>query len=791
MTTEAFQRLLDDGRTQNPLILVRIDGFGYLDGSTPTQYVICNRIPAYATSTEKYLPILTSYPNLLETEINPLGGIETPNQVVLNLLDLRTGEYPYGIITELFADEQRPWRNTINQSVNTSQTNIPINSIASVSASLTWMNGECLRITGTTGSNLITTERGVLGTTAQYHPVGSSLYSSNPLLLSRRVSVKLGFDELTEADEEALDSDYYIRSFDLKEHLNVYEIKASSRQDWFNREVASGQITGKQVAKEDEISAGMMRIQGPGGANVNNNVRGFYRLNRFYALVGDELMGVGLEAGNYYKLLDRNSIQERGVLGSNLLKPGDWENASFRLAAVANKDLEHCPFLYQEPGTEVSTINSDQWVKTDHPVLVLLCLLCSAQNENDGLLWTNWTTDQGNFSSLPPGWGIGIPANYIDFDSFWRLYNRYPSLRVNNLVISQPERFLELAERDLLRPFGFILGWEGNQITLRKQRAFSAVFSTEDSTFSENEILMIPGRDAWKPDVQLGKSAETLASEVQFINKTPMGTVNKLTLRDADFPNLFQTSVAPEFNRRFLRIETTALEYGSLGDEYFMETRAAELLYWFSRPVWRVSFRSNLSRLQTRVGDWALLSHRDLPKMGRGRDWSEVPVMLTSKRVSIGEDETSIQWEGVIFDRGENFGGLSPSARITAISGSNFTVAVNVYTSPDGVGVDPDLPTTDVDAFKVGWVLRCKHRDFGPTSGDQTITAIAGNVITLDGDFSGLAAVGDVLEFTVYDSQVATGTPEQRGNFIAMAQSNPPRLSVLYPDDPIFQYGGH
>lgn len=786
MATEAFLYHIQNNKGLKPIVIIEIDGIGHISSGTAKKYKFCSRVPDYAKRNPSYLPILASYPNLLSSQTPPLGGIQTPGQVSFRLLDKKTPAFPLGIVSTLLKEEQSPVSEVLQNITKTSAT-IRMNYWSIFDAALPalmWIGGECIKVdTAFPFSGYVQVSRAQLGTKAAAHKERTPVFETNNLALGRQLKVFITFDGLSEADETELENGYFVREFSVDDLLS-YEIKASSRQDWFSRVCGAAQQTAIQLNSGELADRNRWFV-----ARENNRpndwlLSGWDRYSRLFAIVEESGEIINFRWSESDLWIGNDS--QRQIWSTPRTSPKDWVGAEMKTCLVADRDLTYCSFVYQPKGSESDVLNDSSWIASDHPLIILLCLLCSSAEQGDGLWKNNYTSGGGHFACLAPGWGIGIEASNIDFNSFWQIIDRTANLRLSRFILKEPRSFKELAEDVLLRPFGFVLGWQNGKISVKKPSGFSTFFEEGQADFNETNILITPERS---PDIQLSKDTSTLAGEVVFANKNWNDQTNTITFRDADFSGLFGWTTSPDITKKKLTVSTEGIPFAGGGDNYYLETRAAELLYYYARPVWRISWRTGLSFLTSEAGAYGLITHRDLPPRAGIRDWSAVPIYITDKRVRVQPDRSEIEWEGVILDKGERLGGIAPSATISSVS-SAPTYWINQHQNTvTGSSIDYNsLPATDALSFQEGYKIRLMNRNFFSTSSQvATITAISGNTITLDMILTG-AAMGSVIECANYEQTSFDTTIPQRDAFVYMGQRSPRQVSSGSTDR-VYQYG--
>lgn len=125
--------------------------------------------------------------------------------------------------------------------------------------------------------------------------------------------------------------------------------------------------------------------------------------------------------------------------------------------------LARSDFRYS-PGPTPSTIRSSgTWVRSSHWIDLLLIMLTSSNEPADGLELANYVSARGNYSSLPPGYGVGLLAAQIDWDAFAAVKQRTLDYLFPNFSLGAGDAvpFGELVDEQFLKPMGAYLSTSG------------------------------------------------------------------------------------------------------------------------------------------------------------------------------------------------------------------------------------------------------------------------------------------------------------------------------------------
>lgn len=758
-------------RTSKPFSYITIDGIGDNNG----QFRFSSRSPTNPSGNATYKPWLTSEPLIDQVEANPLGGIASRGQLQFSILDKQEYRNDPGAITRMFGVESSPVA-SLSQSVSSSsQTTFYCHSVTNLSSgSFYWIGMETVKVSSVlTGNNSVVVERGKLGTTAFKHSSLSGLFSKNPRIAGRKAALNLAFDKLN-PDEDQID-EWYIEECEQSPDLMSYVFKARTQHKWFDRNIASG-----------EILEGDLRnlIAGMGDFNQHNSTK-----PRTMAAWtnSDTLLFPRSSSRPIGYLKNEKSVVEVAFIGGSAVqaiefhndatgasvfaaesKVESWQIGSIvRECLVADADLLAASFRYQAPSNETSSRSTGTWIKTDHPVDVLLIMLLSSHRTEDDLELVNYTAGQGNFSSLPPGWGIGVPASKIDFDSFAEVKRRLGRVRVQNLVIHEKLTFRKWAEQEILKPFGLILNIVNGLITLIKPVV--PWETTSGTAVGEDDILITEEK---KLDIQSSLLIAEQASSVQITAETIGGTKKERTFNDIEFPELQSSNGSYEYDNRQIPIVANAVR-----DLRMLMPRAHALLFIARRPLWRITFRTDLSFYETSVGDVFRLTQRLLPNLGTSRDWSGVPCQIINKKLSLRDG--TIAWTVIAYGKGLNVCSISPSARITGllgVTGSEYRIgiAANAYTDALTATGGGWLKNTDGQSFTVGdylYITDPSGANFGTARGEVTAVGTGSINIVSSSTFITNLRLGYILEYAdaldlagSFPAETAAN-PFQRDNF--------------------------
>ena len=117
----------------------------------------------------------------------------------------------------------------------------------------------------------------------------------------------------------------------------------------------------------------------------------------------------------------------------------------------------------------------------------------------------------------------------------------------------------------------------------------------------------------------------------------------------------------------------------------------------------------------------------------------------------------SVRVRGRRYGAGLRLGRIAQAARVSSVATNAATVLSNRYTHTDAD--DQGYPDVDAESFRVGDEVHLTNPDgsrIGTAS--QTVVSVVGNVVTLDGNFSGALAADTILVTAAASDAVARQT---------------------------------
>lgn len=687
----------------------------------------CIKAPAYSASEPAGLwrADLFGFPDILSERADLEGGVTEYGAAAVAILDSDNW------LTSQLRLESPPIT-TLTADISSTGTSLAIGAGSGMSAtSVLWIDGEAMAVRVAPGATSVTVERGYLGTKARAHTDGAEVYLTMPFLRGRRLEIYVAPLDATSSTEATLVGSYAVDRCEWREDLNVLVFNSRSNIQAIDTTVPSQPRSVEVVSLREEA------IENRGGwveltpsASPGNGIDTFRlwtgteaSLNIFYLKNGDEVMGV--EATS---VIQRSVLTgRRGLAGTTLeeLRVGQILPQVFVAEPTANS------FRFSPGGTPSASRSSGTWTKTDHWVDLCLILLLSSAHPDDGLELTNYVASRGNWSVLPPGYGAGVLATDIDWDSWLDAKQRTPQLRFPNFVLGGEAKPVgQILTEEFLRPVGAYLTATSGLIRLVLPA--SPLAGSAATTVGADEILR--RGDEQVPDVDLQLDLASSTAEVRFEVGPKKIPVSARTIRSGEDA----------------KSEVISVPGAGHDDGPIWGLEAESRLAKSFRPAVNGRLALDYSVWNVGVGDIEAVTLPEAPDMRAGaRGWTAMQCEVRERSINMDLNRgVWIEHHIRAYGQAARVGRRSASAYIDSVSGSTATVVTNLYTRPDAVG----LPTTDAAAFQVDDVVRLINLDGTEAdAGTQAVVSVSGDDVELDGDFSGSLAQDLVLVFANAD----------------------------------------
>lgn len=721
-------------------ILVRIEGLG--DASA---WTFCSQVPDYAAGDDNYKEWLEDFPRSVSESVDPLGGFLESGELEVRIQDhkdLLTGQFR-------FSENSVTTTSTTMTAVSTSVT---VNDASGISnPSTIWIENEALRVTGVAGS-VLTVTRSLLDTDAKGHPTGAHVYQTLPFVRGRRVRFLMVNKGATVSTEELELGAFYIDEVELSDDLNAYVMRGKSGLKALGRDLPPH-------APTLAFFQGFFTDNGFRLDQVSNNgaptvaYRSIWPGNIVFFQIGEEIFKVDSNAGLKYV--------ERGLAATQTTDDSPAIGTKARVVMFADKTQGS--FRWSPGPTPSTSRSSGTWNASAHFVDILLCILTSSAIPGDGFELQNYDTN-GNWSSLPQGFGLAIPIASIDVASFLDVKARTGGYEFPWFIYGwESEPAMALIQRSFLKPLGCYITTIGGQLKLVLPRI--PLVGSSTTTVGDADLVEPP---------TARYDTKNALTTIKIKSKMPNGASAENIFRAQDFQGL-STGLGGVWasEEPSLELEVYGLAADASGLSELMHRIAERRLFRMARPYWILNIRTGLHLYQNGPGDLMALSHGELPDMQAGtRGWTDVPVEITGKVARLEADFAGYEW--AIIGYGPNstkVGRVSPAARIISIAGTGpyvCTVYANRYTDPNATG---GLPTSDAAAFTIGDVLMlCFTSGLRQGVGTQAITALGTNTITIDGNFGGALVATRILQYAL--ASECTQTQQDRFVFFADKTAN-------------------
>lgn len=454
-------------------VFVTIEGVGgyYTAGQVSAAGVsaaaFCYRSPD--ASNPIYRPHITAQVDLLPEIVPLFGGFPELGAVTVNLLDVDNA------LTTWCATDRLP-NNRLAAGMNASVGFATPGFLGPAVGDVLYIDREAMFVDAVDMSGVCTVRRGALETEATSHQSGAAIYLSSPFLRTRRLRVWLAPQDATAPwTANALFWDYTIDAYGWDPSLNTWQIEGRSFLRYLQRLLPRKPRTavikdpGELTVTSAEGSEGPIELWDERRFHLHNRKTGeIFAMGGAFTAAGANTPVRRALAGT-----SREDFKEGQELRQVLL--GDWD------------------FRYSPGPTPSTSRASGTWVRTEHPVDMLLMILLSSAGE-DGLELTNYASGGNNYSSLPAGYGAGVPASLIDFESFEDVRNRMSMMRFPNFVLGAEKKATgvdAIITEHFLRPLGLYLTLRQGKIFLRLPR-LPAVGETTTPITADN---ILAGQD--------------------------------------------------------------------------------------------------------------------------------------------------------------------------------------------------------------------------------------------------------------------------------------------------------
>ncbi|OUU80667.1 MAG: hypothetical protein CBC38_00840 [Gammaproteobacteria bacterium TMED78] len=770
-------------------IVITIEGVGDSLGL----WRFCAFRPEYAATDPNYFPILMSFPNLAGERVDPLGGGVECGELSFEMLDyddtltglIRSDDSPATVI-----DQVPEMLETDTTFVVTSSAGFDVDSVL-------WIGNEAVKVSNI-ASNIITVDRGYLGTDPQKHNrpgFRSRVFTYPQYLRSRRVRLYLVPSNASSSADEVLAWTGHLDGFAISQDTNVFEFRARSQLKYLDRLIYRANSAGFRCsARRDWLD---LENLSPRPVDYHQGFNQFPDVNTgdhvTFARVGDEIVAGPYGATDSRRVsLDLSSASsQRGALSTEISNLENEEHASIVYVADDTNpasSFRFSPDLTLAGGSTPSTNrNSGTWTRSSHFVDILLNILTSSATVDlsggDGLELVNFESGFANWSSLPRGIGAGIPVALVDVQSFADCKARTPAYTFPGFVLeSESLPFMELAEKYFLRLVGAHLTTTDGKIGIILPRSPIAAANSPDFNL-DNILSRAEGERHRLPELSISQDMGRVASSIRYRLRGPSGREVTTTITDNDYSDLFGSGGFYAAEDNMITMDAPAAITDPAHVHTALEESAVKKLRRFRRPQWRIDgLKTDLSLWNVSPGSVVKITHPGLLTESGSRGWSGVAAQVIERTPAIDAVDSSLsgsgeshglhlEWTILGYGPSGKFGRVTPSAVVSSVMslGATYKAVVQQNRVTKYDGADAGLVANDAGAFTVGDVLELRT-PAGETvvgSGTETIESINSNDVELSGDFSGTLAADLVLVFSYHSS----ATDDQKLDHVYFADS--------------------
>lgn len=756
-------------RDQKWSVMIRIEGVGDASG----QWTFCSQVPNYAT--DAYKPWLAEWPDILSERADIVGGLPEAGDLTFSILD-----YDDRLTSRMGMEQDAV--TVLAASIDASTTTVTVGSDTNiVVGDPIWIGNEAMFVVSNPSANTLTVSRGKLGTEALPQIVGAAVHVFLPYLRARKVELVLvPTDGGSSADEVTFGS-YYLRDVAFSQDLNVYEFAAKGQLNWLHRLIPRTFLRWNLVHY-----GGNVWKMNPTGSPENGVIDAFdhwpadssFSRRAWLMLKNEEIilvspdyeyLDLGPQPGNVY----RAQINTARV---------DQIKEGLEVAQVMVADMDaglSGSFRWSAGPSPATSRAAPGWIKTDNPIDILLCILTSAYdplaNEVTELL--NYNATYGNWSSLPAGFGIGIPHTKIDWPRFLAVRDRvssagirFPNLYYGNEVTPAGEWIT----KHILRPLGAYLTSDNGLLAIAWPRLPNEGLTVD--TIDADEILR-EGSDRGDDHVSLPRmdvrySGDVQVSSIAYKSRGRDGSEVTTIASSGQYRGSYGRQGYYQDEANNIEVEIDGRP-DSAGFTAMVELLAMRRLFRFHKPSFLVTVEVDMSWYGTLIGDVVGVSLNEIPEFYNAtRGWADRFGEVIEREVTIDDDGGArLRFKLLVFAH-VRIGLIAPSAYVASIhSGNTVNVTVNRYTDPaNNLG----LAVKDVSAFAVNDVVGLHNLDLSSAAGGTaTITAIdaANSRLTLSGNFGGALAADKILRYASRLSFDGSLTADQKAKFVALADS--------------------
>lgn len=697
------------------------------------------------------------------------------------------------------------YKTTITSGVSKAATSIPIKSQGLLSSSGTvWIGKEAITYTGISANTLTGCTRGQLGTDAQAHTTGATVYSYVPSLLGRKCT--LTWFDLDDTSSRTTRYTGFIDAVDFDGARFVLAIVSSkivfedatalSAPQGKGRVVldVDGPFTQRlQIAfASDEQGQFLTDLNYPDWPyrylRINDEVIQYDRGDVTYPAYSQSIAAVSsayqFEVGDSQGFEPGRALQITNSTGSSVLATGAvtarqalevYHSAAYT-ASIGDLAQTYglADVLYSKRGA-LDTKRATHAVGDEVAEYRVL-----EGNQCDILLWLMLSIDgdktNSNYDILPTGWGAGIDSSFIDLAAFEDILR--PRCSWRRYVLQEEVRIQDFMAQVALCSNSRIYWGTDGVLTVN---AVDDVYPLDSATKNLTTANLLKGQIP-----QLRLDMTKIRNVWEWGSDYDVDGDRRSTMRVeiAESRRLYGERRMPDMEDRGSRFaENSSIQYSV----------AKALLSMRSAPVTVIVAEILFDDQATyNPGDLVSVTLAHMPNMtgsmGITNELFEV--------LSYEPQEDAARATITIARRGQpdGLGHVAPVMRVQSVVGNDVTVepradsyyapATPSYTPPGGAGFDG---SEDVHWFLSADEVRCwdvsTYGSATPTQAATTIDSInyATRVVTL-ASAPGWLAAGDLIKLDDYTTvEAGSNSANRAGIFIALADDASGLIDALDP----------
>jgi len=594
----------------------------------------------------------------LASEVDPLTGEVTNASFAFQvpLADARTAELLRSHVSSVGAL-------TADVSGLASDTSIDVDDDTKFSVDdLIRISAECMRVTAKPGGDVLTVQRGVLGTIVQAHDylLDGEIYTQNQILRGR-------WCVLYQYPSTVLAAGV-VNSIRTVKTLGAVEVRCTSAEKWLDKTIGGQAWRGMtppaswnlpRFVAQRPADSDRVPVLEDMGINASSNGDPWLVLE---SEADDVLVKCTRDGASVAQATDLDDMMIRGTLEDvSPLAPYD--------EVLYSGDDDYSPFRkWDISGSALGD-------PTRHPIDVFLMLVLSGfdkQNYPTGATYS--------YDVLPRSWGLRIPSDLVDVDEWENVRDVVtPGLTASQIVIRPGNAGEQL--RKLLRPVG--LGWTWSAAGALKPVVFSDVSASPTAVTQAD--LVEPYTEA---DRQLAKTLERI-------------DVTWSTGEESTVYNAVERFWYPEGGGEDVSIDASFFDLADYhGEASAVYAALVSLIerYQFAPPMIRLHVVPGIS---IDAGDHITLTHALVPGPDGSRGLTAAPLFVASSRYDLETQTREIEAVYLAHDI-DNAQPIAWSAKVTSYDSATSVITVE-QAEYETTGED------DTDGLEVGDDIILRH----------------------------------------------------------------------------------